>query len=477
MMAKTSTQFVCNRCGYSTPQWFGKCPSCGEWNSLVEMKFSTRNEKFKNKNEKLEKPLRLGEIKMTAKNRITTGIEEFDRVVGNGLIPGSVVLLAGEPGIGKSTLLLQLADALTTNHQSPITILYISGEESVEQIKLRADRLGIKADKLFIQNETNVSIICEEIEVGSEKWEVGNEIGSKKLEKENQNSNNLASDSNFTSPTSHFGLIIIDSVQTLWSENQEGIAGSIGQVKESTAKLINLVKSKNIPLILVGQVTKEGAIAGPMTLAHMVDTVLFLEGERFQSLRLLRGIKNRFGPTDEVGVFEMTDKGMIGVENPSKLFLGASGPVPGSISFCAIEGTRPILIEIQALVTKSFLAMPRRVANGFDYNRLVLLTAVLQKILNLPLWDQDIYLNVAGGFKIGEPAADLAVCLAIISSFKNKALPDKTCAFGEVGLLGEIRRVSQEEKREKEAKRMGFSEIISSKDCKNLREASRLASG
>ena len=456
-MAKTSTQFVCNQCGYSTPQWFGKCPSCGEWNSLVEFKNSTKTKRYKDTRTQGEtKPVELSEIKISSKNRISSGIEEFDRVVGNGLVPGSVVLLAGEPGIGKSTLLLQLANALTVNPQSSTTILYISGEESVEQIKLRADRLGIKADKLFIQNETNVEKILEEIETVSEIKEEGSKSGlvSRVLP----------------------SLLIIDSVQTLWSENQEGIAGSIGQVKESTAKLINLVKSRNIPLILVGQVTKEGAIAGPMTLAHMVDTVLFLEGERFQSLRLLRGIKNRFGPTDEVGVFEMTDKGMIGVENPSKLFLGASGPVPGSISFCAVEGTRPIIIEIQALVTKSFLAMPRRIANGFDYNRLVLLTAVLQKILNLSLWDQDIYLNVAGGFKIGEPAADLAVCLAIISSFKNKALPDKTCAFGEVGLLGEIRRVNQEEKREKEARRMGFSKTISSKECKNLREASNLAS-
>ncbi|HNP89731.1 MAG TPA: ATPase domain-containing protein, partial [Candidatus Woesebacteria bacterium] len=267
-MAKTSTQFVCNKCGYSTPQWFGKCPSCGEWNSLVEFRDSTRfkSAKFKGQNEGRE-AVKLDDIKMTQKNRISTGIEEFDRVVGNGLVPGSVVLLAGEPGIGKSTLLLQLANALTTNHQSPITILYISGEESVEQIKLRADRLGIKADKLFIQNETNVEKILEEIETVSEIKEEGSKSGlvSRVLP----------------------SLLIIDSVQTLWSENQEGIAGSIGQVKESTAKLINLVKSRNIPLILVGQVTKEGAIAGPMTLAHMVDTVLFLEGERFQSLRLL----------------------------------------------------------------------------------------------------------------------------------------------------------------------------------------------
>lgn len=378
-------------------------------------------------------PLKLMEIKPTAKNRLATGIEEFDRVIGGGLVPGSVALIAGEPGIGKSTLLLQVCESILEKLKTvKLNLLYISGEESAEQIKLRADRLGVKNPDLSLLSETNIEQILEEIE------------------------------------NNNYSLVIIDSVQTLWSEEQEGIAGSVGQVKETTAKLINSVKSKNIPLILVGQVTKEGAIAGPMTLAHMVDSVLFLEGERFQSLRLLRGIKNRFGPTDEVGVFEMTDKGMKGVDDPSKLFLGAVQPVPGSITFCAMEGSRPILVEIQALVTKSFLAIPRRVANGYDFNRLVMLTAVLQKSLNLPLWDQDIYLNIAGGFKVGEPAADLAVCLAIISSFKNKPLPVKTCAFGEVGLLGEIRRVNQEEKREKESRRMGFTAIISSKDSKNL---------
>lgn len=442
-MKTEHTQFVCNQCGYSTPQWFGKCPSCGEWNSLVEFKDSARSQKSRLRSSSgvasKSQPIKLSEVKMTVKNRIPTGIEEFDRVVGGGLVLGSVVLLAGEPGIGKSTLLLQLVDRVGAEVQRDkgTKILYISGEESVEQIKLRADRLGVKNSNLCLLSETNVEQIIEYIE---------------------QND---------------YSLIIVDSVQTLWSEEQEGIAGSVGQVKETTAKLINLVKNKNVPLILVGQVTKEGAIAGPMTLAHMVDTVLFLEGERFQSLRLLRGIKNRFGPTDEVGVFEMTDKGMLGVENPSKLFLGETKPVAGSVTFCAMEGTRPILVEIQALVTKSFLAVPRRVANGIDYNRLVMLTAVLQKSLSLPLWDQDIYLNIAGGFKVSEPAADLAVCLAIISSFKNKPLPEKTCAFGEVGLLGEIRRVAHEEKREKESKRMGFTNLTTSKNTKNLTGTSK----
>ena len=432
---KQQTQFVCQQCGYSTPQWFGRCPNCGEWNTMAEMKISAKSQISNLKSQIYERnlPLKLGEIKMTAKDRISTGIEEFDRVLGGGIVPGSVVLVAGEPGIGKSTLLLQLAESINLKFKIlNFKLLYVSGEESPEQIKIRAERLGIKTENLLLLNETNLESVIDQLDEAK--------------------------------------IVIVDSIQTLWTQDLAGTAGSIGQVRECAARLINFCKPKGIPLFLVGQVTKEGAIAGPMTLAHMVDTVLFLEGERFQSLRLLRGIKNRFGPTDEVGVFEMTDKGMIGVENPSKLFLGENPPNrrAGSVTFCAMEGTRPILVEIQALVTKSFLAVPRRVATGFDYNRLVMLTAVLQKSLNLPLWDQDIYLNIAGGFKVGEPAADLAVCLAIISSFKNKPLPDKTCAFGEVGLLGEIRRVSYEEKREKEARRMGFEKIISSKKSFSL---------
>jgi len=471
-MVKASTQFVCQQCGYSTPQWFGRCPSCGEWNTLAEMRISAKVKSEKLKVKSLEtKPLRLAEIKTSTKNRISTGIEEFDRVLGGGLVTGSVVLLAGEPGIGKSTLLLQLCEAMEkgikgvkgtrgTEGTKGVggRILYVSGEESEEQIKIRAERLGIKTENLLLMNETEGERILGEI--GELGWVVGSESGTRDEDGENR-------------PTTHNSfppLVIIDSIQTLYSEDLTGPPGSIGQVKECAAKLINFTKLSGIPLILVGQVTKEGDIAGPMTLAHMVDVVLFLEGERFQSLRLLRGIKNRFGPTDEVGVFEMTDKGMIGVDNPSKLFLGTFQTVPGSITFCAMEGTRPILVEIQALVTKSFLAVPRRVANGIDYNRLVMLTAVLQKSLSLPLWDQDIYLNIAGGFKVGERAADLAVCLAIISSFKNKPLPPKTCAFGEIGLLGEIRRVAQEEKREKESRRLGFAKIISSKNARNLGE-------
>lgn len=429
-MKTQKTQFVCQQCGYSTPRWLGKCPNCSEWNSLVEFRQLTKEQRVRGLEHGEGKPRRLSEIKTAAKGRLSTGVLEFDRVLGGGLVAGSVVLLAGEPGIGKSTLLLQLANL-------PLKILYISGEESIDQIKLRAERLKVESEDLLLISETNVEGIFQVID------------------------------------QDNYLLIIIDSVQTLWTEGLVGTAGSVGQVKESAAKLINLVKSKGVPLILVGQVTKEGSIAGPMTLAHMVDVVLFLEGERYQSLRLLRGIKNRFGPTDEVGVFEMGEKGMFGVENPSKVFLGPSRAVPGSVTFCALEGTRPILVEIQALVTKSFLAIPRRVANGLDYNRLVMLTAVLQRSLNLPLWDQDIYLNIAGGFKIGEPAVDLAVCLAIISSFRNKPLPQKTCVFGEVGLLGEVRRVSQEEKREKEAKRLGFNKIITPKNCRNLWEANK----
>ena len=460
-MVKGSTQFVCQQCGYSTPQWFGRCPSCGEWNTLAEMRISAKVKSEKLKVKSLEtKPLRLAEIKTSTKNRISTGIEEFDRVLGGGLVTGSVVLLAGEPGIGKSTLLLQLCEAIEKGTEETKgtkgRILYVSGEESEEQIKIRAERLGIKTENLLLMNETEVESILEQVSWEGEVPQVSRE--------------EYSCDTRDTFDSRGTSLVIIDSIQTLYSEDLTGPPGSIGQVKECAAKLINFTKLSGIPLILVGQVTKEGDIAGPMTLAHMVDVVLFLEGERFQSLRLLRGIKNRFGPTDEVGVFEMTDKGMIGVDNPSKLFLGAFQTVPGSIIFCAMEGTRPILAEIQALVTKSFLAVPRRVANGIDYNRLVMLTAVLQKSLNLPLWDQDIYLNIAGGFKVGERAADLAVCLAIISSFKNKPLPPKTCAFGEIGLLGEIRRVAQEEKREKESRRLGFAKIISSKNARNLGE-------
>lgn len=400
--------------------------------------------------EGIVKPIKLSEVKAVMKERISSGISEFDRVLGGGFVPGSVVLLAGEPGVGKSTLLLGLIKKMEPSFtkasadklEAKKNILYVCGEESPEQVKIRAERLGVTGENLLLLAETEVDRIIEEIGV----------IGE----------------------TGGVRLVIVDSVQTLWSGDFEGEAGSVSQVKGCSQKLLEIVKKRGWPMILVGHVTKEGAIAGPMILSHMVDVVLFLEGERFTELRLLRGFKNRFGPTDEVGVFKMTEKGMEEVENPSELFLENSqsgkGEV-GSIIVCAMEGTRPVLLEIQALVSQSALSIPRRVVSGVDYNRVMLLTAVLQKNLGIPLYNQDVFVKAAGGFKISEPAADLGICLAIISSFKNQPIPPKTCVFGEVGLLGEVRRVGNEEKRTKEAKKLGFSKILSSGTVKNLREA------
>lgn len=401
------------------------------------------------------RPIKLSEITTNKFERFSSGIGELDRVLGGGFVPGEVVLLAGEPGIGKSTLLLSLGDggeSGKTGEEGERTILYVSGEESPQQIKQRAARLGISGENLVILAETNVEIIIE----------VTQEIGKKGVNIE---------------------LLIVDSVQTLWSEDFDGAVGSVSQVKGCTQKLIELAKILGIAIVLIGQINKDGEIAGPMMLSHMVDAVLFLEGERYTELRLLRGLKNRFGPTDEVGVFRMSEKGMEEVKNPSEIFLGerphfadsesasrGKGEV-GSIVICAMEGTRPMLLEIQALVTKSSLAIPRRVVSGVDYNRVSLLTAVLQKNLHIPLYDQDIFIKTGGGFKVSEPAGDLGICLAIISSFKNLPIVPKTVAFGEVGLLGEVRRVNGEEKRIKEAKKLGFSNILSSTSIKNLSEA------
>jgi len=432
-MKKTSTKFVCNSCGYESVEWYGKCPSCGGWNTMVEFRES-REEKGKTRLRPdgqrdfgEARPIKLSEIKISSVGRLSSGIGELDRVLGGGFIAGEIVLLAGEPGVGKSTLLLALAD---------FKLFYVSGEESADQIKHRAQRLGIVGQNITVFSETQVEKIIEEI-----------------------------SDS---------AVLIVDSVQTLWSENIEGSPGSISQVKGCTQMLVEFAKKTGIIVLLVGQINKEGEIAGPMMLSHMVDCVLFLEGERFTELRLLRGLKNRFGPTDEVGVFQMTEKGMKPVENPSELFLkgGGMGEKVGAVTVCAMEGTRPMLLEIQALVTQTSLPIPRRVVLGLDYNRVMLLIAVLQKILHLPLYNQEIIVKVSGGFKISEPAADLGIALAIVSSFKDKPLNPKTCAFGEVGLLGEIRRVGGEEKRIKEAKKLGFTNILSSGTTKNLKQVS-----
>jgi len=435
---KTHSVFVCQQCGARSPKWVGRCPECGGWNTMVETQeeFKVQSSKFKVQTA-AARPQRLSEIKLSKKPRISSGIGELDRVLGGGIVPGSVVLLAGEPGIGKSTLLLELG-AKIGGPACRQAGLYVSGEESLSQVKLRAERLGVKTENLLFLAETNVDIITSTIE------QLGNE--TKKL-----------------------SVAIVDSIQTLYTEDLMGTPGSVGQVRECANRLLKIAKSKDIPLFLIGHITKEGVIAGPKVLEHLVDTVLYLEGEKFGTARLLRATKNRFGPTDEVGVFQMTDKGMEEVANPSALFLAQkAGKTPGSVVVATLEGTRPLLVEIQALVISSQLAVPRRVSQGIDYNRLQMIIAVLTKILRLPLGGFDIYVNVTGGLKIEEPAADLGVALAIYSSFKNFSLPPKTVCFGELGLLGEVREVGGAHQREKEARRLGFTNIISPKNYSSI---------
>lgn len=424
-MERQKILFVCQQCGATFPKWMGKCPECGEWNSLVETVEKTKAGEIK---ATAAIPQKLSQIKSTKKTRIITGMGEFDRVLGGGVVTGSVILVAGEPGIGKSTLMLQLGQRTGG--------LYVSGEESLPQIKIRAERLGIspkrrsvaggKSEEIMFLAETNVDTINATIE-----------------------------------QLSNLPMVIVDSIQTLYTAQLSGVAGSVGQVRECAGRLLRVAKNLGVPVFLIGHVTKEGAIAGPKILEHMVDTVIYIEGERFGSARLLRATKNRFGATDEVGVFEMTDKGLEEVTNPSKLFLKERVKrVPGSVVVATIEGTRPVLVEIQALVVPTQLAIPRRVSQGIDYNRLQMIVAVLSKKLGLPLAGSDVYINITGGLKIEEPAADLGVALAVYSSFKNMAIDAKTVCFGELGLLGEIREVGQMEKRKKEANKLGFTTII-----------------
>jgi len=392
--------------------------------------WSKKNKRDKKSN---NQAVKLTSVLTTKVNRVSTGIKEVDQVLGGGLVPGSLILLAGDPGIGKSTLTLQLI--------AYIEGLYVSGEESAAQIKLRAQRLKLKTEKILILSETNVESMLEEAI---------------------SNKNNI-------------NLLIIDSIQTLWSEELSGAPGAIGQVRESTLKLMDFAKKEHIAVILIGHVTKEGTIAGPKTLEHIVDTVLYLEGERFQTLRLLRTSKNRFGPVDEVGVFSMEETGMREVDNPSELFLGKSNDPgsqsnndPGSVIIATLEGSRPLLVEVQALTVSTQIPIPRRVGNGINNNRLQMLVAIIQKHLRLPLGNFDIFVNVASGIKVFEPAADLGICLAIISSFKNKSLSPKTVAIGEVGLLGEIRNVIGLDRRIKEARKLGFTNILSPKTYSSL---------
>ena len=448
-MPKTRITFACQQCGAESPKWSGRCPNCQEWNTLVETVLTASHSgSFLERGQKII-PQKLSEIKFVNNQRVKTGIQEFDRVLGGGIVSGSLVLVAGEPGIGKSTLLLQLAHLATKDSNSgkdkklPIKFLYVSGEESPQQIKIRTERLKIKNDNILFLPETNVENIIDAV---------------KELKKENQQV-----------------LIVVDSIQTLTTDEFNGSAGSIGQVRESTSRLLKMAKSTGFPVFLVGHVTKEGSVAGPKTLEHMVDTVLYLEGEKFGTFRLLRTTKNRFGATDEVGVFEMVQTGMLEVNNPSRLFLSERQKgVPGSIVVATMEGTRPVLVEIQALVVPTQLAIPRRLASGVDFNRLQLIVAVLSKRLNLPLGAFDIFVNVVGGIKIEEPAADLGIALAIFSSFKNLLIDNKTAVFGELGLLGEIRQVPHTILRKKEAKRLGFTKIISPEKYTSITQLRKL---
>ncbi|MFZ2025644.1 MAG: DNA repair protein RadA [Microgenomates group bacterium] len=432
---KQRSSFVCQQCSAEFPQWYGKCPNCDSWNSLVETvkeSESTSSGAFHKKVINATAPQKLSAVKHIEKNRLKSGIPEFDRVMGGGIVPGSVTLLAGDPGVGKSTLLLHVL--------SPIGGLYVSGEESSEQIKLRAKRMGIDGENIMVLAETVLEGITEAL-----------------------------------SKNTSFPLIIIDSIQTIASNELEGMAGSVGQIRYCAEELVNFAKSKGVPILIIGHVTKEGEIAGPKVLEHMVDTVLYLEGERYQDARILRTLKNRFGAVEEVGIFEMKENGLKEIANPSELFLqDRVKNVPGSVVTVILEGTRPLLVEIQALVVPSQIPIPRRVANGFDYNRLQLLIAILQKRCGLPLGTSDVFVNVSGGLKITERACDLAVAAAIISSYKNIALDTKTALFGEVGLLGEVRHVGQEERREKEAKRLGFTTVLASKTTKNLQQLQKI---
>lgn len=430
-MAKLTSSYVCQQCGYKVPQYLGKCPQCDAWNSFVEEVEESRQSSAISRQIRKTEIINLANLKNQKFDRLSSRIEEFDRVLGGGIVMGSVVLIAGDPGIGKSTLLTHLALNIPNT-------LYVAGEESAQQIKIRVDRIK-KDAKLLVLPETDVDLISASIE--EEK------------------------------PS----LVIIDSIQTLETQDLESVPGSVGQVRESASRLQRLAKRLHIPIILVGHVTKEGTVAGPKTLEHMVDVVLSLEGDANNQFRVLRGLKNRFGPTDEVGVFEMVEKGMIEVKNPSKLFLEERVNAPGSAVVPILTGLRPILVEIQALVTKTSLPSPRRTASGVDNNRLQLLVAVLQKRLGLPLYDQDVFVNVTGGLKVFEPAADLAICMAIISSFKDATLAPKAVFIGEVGLLGEVRMVRGLDKRTTEAKKLGFTNIISPEKAKSLAQAVKLS--
>lgn len=416
--------FFCQECGYEAPKWMGQCPACKKWNTFVEESVTPSQGKtsgLAGNVAKAAEPVTLSQVQIHEEERIHTGIKELDRVLGGGIMGGSMTLVGGDPGIGKSTLLLQVC----RNLAGQVRVLYISGEESLKQIKLRAQRIGAFSDQMLLLCETNLNSIRQVIE-------------RKKPD-----------------------VVIIDSIQTMYNEEVSSAPGSVSQVRESTGVLMRIAKGMGVSVFIVGHVTKDGNVAGPRVLEHMVDTVLYFEGDRHASYRILRGVKNRFGSTNEIGVFEMREEGLVEVENPSEFMLnGRPEGASGSVVACSMEGTRPILIEIQALVCPSNFGMPRRTAAGTDFNRVNLLMAVLEKRLGIHLSSSDAYVNIAGGIRMNEPAIDLGILLAIVSSYKDIVIDDKVLVFGEVGLSGEVRAVSMAEQRVQEAKKLGFTTII-----------------
>jgi DNA repair protein RadA/Sms len=419
-MPKSKSVFVCQECGYESSGWLGKCPACVQWNTFVEER-QAAPAKGTLVQEGATKPVSLGEINSGSEDRSLTGMKELDRVLGGGVVRGSLILVGGDPGIGKSTLLLQICNTINSGSK----ILYVSGEESTGQIKIRADRLGVKRADLFIVSASNYETIMSLIAA------------------ENP------------------GLVIIDSIQTMYTDAITSAPGSVSQVREVTAALMKLAKGTGITVMIVGHVTKEGAIAGPRVLEHMVDTVLYFEGDRHLSFRILRAVKNRFGSTNEIGIFEMRDSGLTEVSNPSEMMLsGRPGNVPGSVVVSSLEGTRPMLIEIQSLVCATNFGVPRRMATGIDYNRLTMLMAVLEKRVGLQLYNFDAYVNVVGGIRLDEPACDLGIAAAVASSFRNVPVQEGCVLIGEIGLTGEVRAVGQIDKRISEAMRLGFKSVI-----------------
>lgn len=474
-MAKAKSVFVCSECGYEAPKWMGKCPSCGSWNTFYEEKLeATSSSGNVVKLRESEKPRKLNSVEGRDEIRTKTGYEEVDRVLGGGLVKGSLVLLGGEPGIGKSTLILQLCNKLagsynksdsngnrivksdnklasegdktasegdkTAGDENRGIVLYVSGEESAEQVKLRADRLNINNDNIMFLGETDIDAIETQIL----------DIKPK--------------------------LVIIDSIQTMFSNEITSAPGTVSQVREITARIMKCCKQNQITTIIIGHVTKDGNIAGPRILEHMVDTVLYLEGERYFSYRILRSVKNRFGSTNEIGMFEMKNEGMCEVTNPSSVLISEdSEEVPGACIVCSLEGTRPLLVELQALTTTSIYGIPKRTGNGIDFNKIALLIAVLEKRARMNLGNQDVYLNVVSGMKINEPAIDLGIAAVIASSFKSVYIPKNTAIIGEVGLTGEIRAVNMIDKRLKEAQRLGIKRIIiPQNNMKLLKESYKL---